>query len=79
MIGQRNEEGLRRNMSSVVLSLEDVIARGKDRQRETAAGYACSFSDKALALVGAGKLDQGTEDLAADAEDIVFELGFECL
>lgn len=75
----RNEEGLRRKMSSVVLSLEDVLARGKSAKRETAAGYACVYADSALSLQGVDKLVLADgEDLVADAQDIVSALGFEC-
>ena len=79
----KNEEALLRKMSSVVLSLNDVM-RGKDHQRETAANYACSYATKVSALiaVGVGKLRYAVpevgEDLVADAEAIASALGFPC-
>jgi len=71
-----NEAAMVRLASSVVLSLDDVFTRNKDLQRATAAGYLCSYEDKWLALIGAGKLIPGTEadgtdvDLGADASDL---------
>ena len=73
----KNEEALLRQASSAVLSLDDYLARGKEKQKETAAGYLCSYADKADLLVGAGKLVL-TVDLAEDARDIAEELLFPC-
>ncbi|MDH5698673.1 MAG: hypothetical protein OEZ41_01775 [Nitrospirota bacterium] len=78
----RNEEALLRQASSAVLSLDDALARGKEKQKETAAGYLCSYAVKADLLVGTGKLvftvKEPPVDLAEDARDIASALGFPC-
>ena len=74
----RNEEALLRNASSVVLSLDDWLTRGKIQEKQTAAGYACSYADKYDLLIGAGKLSDGGADLASDAQNIASDLGFAC-
>jgi len=73
----KNEEALLRQASSAVLSLDDYLVRGKEKQKETAAGYLCSYADKADLLVGADKLVL-TIDLAEDARDIAEALLFPC-
>lgn len=72
----QNEEALLRKASSAVLSLNDV-AKGKIGQLATAVDYLCSYITSYELLVGAGKL-ASTEDLAADAQDIVTALGSTC-
>ena len=73
----KNEEALLRQASSAVLSLDDYLVRGKEKQKETAAGYLCSYAVKADLLVGTGKLVL-TIDLAEDARDIALALEFPC-
>jgi len=73
----KNEEALLRQASSAVLSLDDYLARRKEKQKETAAGYLCSYAVKADLLVGTGKLVL-TIDLAEDARDIALALEFPC-
>lgn len=72
-----NEGALLRKASSAVLSLRDYLVKGKLDQASIAAGYLCTYSDSFNLLLGAGKL-KSTEDLAADAENIVKSLGFIC-
>ena len=74
----KNEASQERKAASVVLSMDDVIARDKTQQVLTAADYACQYASKATALVAVGKLDQQDEDLIADAEDIAAALGYPC-
>ena len=64
-----NRDSLMRYAASAVLSIDDWLTRGKEAQAQSAAGYLCSYSDKCLLLLGAGKVNG--EDLAADAEIIV--------
>lgn len=72
----KNEEALLRKAASAVLSLDDFIA-GKAQQKQKAADYLCSYADKFMILESAGKLES-TMDLAADAENIVSNLGLAC-
>lgn len=72
----KNEEALLRNAASAVLSLDD-FANGKPQSDATAAGYLCSYAEKFMLLQATGKLTS-TQDLAADAEEIVNGLGPSC-
>ena len=74
----KNEDAQLRKASSVVLSMDDVIARNKAQQALTAADYACKYASKATALVAVGKLDQKDSDLIADAENIADALLYPC-
>ena len=75
----KNEAALQRQAASVVLSMDDVIARYKSQQALTAAEYACGYAGKAYDLEGVGKFDDGDyEDLAVDAESIAYALGYPC-
>lgn len=73
----QNEEALLRKASSAVLSLYDYIVKGKANQGCVAVGYLTTYHDNYLLLQSAGKL-VSTEDLAADAQDIVTALGLTC-
>ncbi len=66
---EKNRDSLMRYAASAVLSIDDWIARGKESQLQSAAGYLCGYVDKYMLLQGAGKLSGA--DLAADAETIV--------
>ena len=66
---EKNRESMRRYAASAVLSLDDWMARGKESQLQSAAGYLCGYADKYMLLKGAGKLSGA--DLASDAEIIV--------
>ena len=77
----KNEAGLERKAASVVLSMDDVVEKGKD-QEETAAYYACVYASNADSLELAGKLEftetDPVTDLIADAESIVEALAYDC-
>ena len=74
----KNEVALERKVSSVVLSMDDVIARDKTRQVLTAAEYACEYASKATFLEDVEKLDLHDNDLIGDAESIAKDLGYPC-
>lgn len=76
---EKNESGLERKASSVVISMHDLIEKGKSEQSLTAAGYACVYSSNADYQESVGKLAflQGV-DLVADAEGIANDLGYDC-
>ena len=75
---EKNEAALLRQVSSAVLSIDDLIARDKIQQAMSAADYLCAYADKYALLVGAGKLtvdashstDDPAVDLGADAKDL---------
>lgn len=77
-----NRLALMKQMGSVILSLDDVIVRGKEQQRDAAITSACIYAAKVYDLLAAGKLNENPgaadggldEDLAADAEDIIAAL-----
>jgi len=67
----KNEAAVVRLASSAVLSIDDVVSRGKEQQRATAGGYLCSYEDKWNELLAIGKLIPGVDvDLGADASDL---------
>ena len=74
---EKNESGLERKASSVVISMNDLIEKGKVAQSLTAAGYACVYASNAEYQESVGKLEflQGA-DLIADAEGIASDLGY---
>ena len=74
----KNEAALERQASSVILSMDDVIARDKSQQVLSAANSACSYASKATDLEAVGKLDLMGHDLIADAESIADALGYPC-
>jgi hypothetical protein len=73
----QNETALLRKASSAVLSLNDVVNKGKAAQAARAADYLCTYASSYMTLQGAGKLIS-TEDLAADAQDIAAALLLPC-
>ena len=76
----KNEAAQVKAASSAVLSIDDVVTRGKDTQRETAAGYLCGYADKYDQLGAAGKLFaiDYSVDLGEDARDLAEALGYPC-
>lgn len=68
----KNEAAQVRAASSAVLSLDDVYTRGKEAQRESAAGYLCAYADKYDQLGAAMKLFavDVSIDLGEDARDL---------
>lgn len=70
--GAQNLEAQARKASSVVLSLDDVYARGKvPSQVQAAIDDACAYAAKSAELVAAGKVDYATgRDLGEDAKDL---------
>jgi hypothetical protein len=76
----KNEAAQQRKAASVVLSMDDVVVRGKD-QKMTAAMYACDYASKADFLEDVSKLtylekDGVFADLAGDADSIAAALGY---
>ena len=73
----KNEAALERKAASVVLSMDDVIARNKSQKALTAADYACEYASKATFLDAVHKLVGGNE-LIGNAESIANALGYPC-
>ena len=69
--GAQNLEAQSRAAASVVLSHDDLYARNKVAQIQTAIDYACKYAAKSDALVDAGKVSYADgRDLGQDAQDL---------
>ena len=69
--GQQNLEAQSRKAASVVLSLDDVYARGKvPGQVQTAMDDACAYAAKSADLLAVGKVTYLGPDLGQDAKDL---------
>lgn len=75
---EKNESAQERKAASVVISMHDLIEKGKVAQSLTAATAACEYADKAEYLEAVGKLDLGGFDLIGDADSIAAALGYDC-
>jgi len=73
---EKNEAALQRKAASVVLSMDDIIERGKLEQTLAAAIAACEYASKADFLSDVGKLTYLSDDLARDADSIVVALEY---
>ena len=61
--------------SSAVLSLNDLVFKGKTNQLSTAADALCKYAEKYDSLVAVGKLvSVNGHDFGADAADIADDL-----
>lgn len=67
------ETAMARQASSAVLSIDDVVTRFQDEQKDMAAFYLCTYDQKARDL-GDDRFDDGEANLAQDAVALALQL-----